>query len=81
LKDNIERRLAALLPQSIPVNVTIDPGYNPDWRSPADSSTTLDQVIDAVIATTISPANLPGTPLDRVEPNRGDAGPGDNGPM
>jgi hypothetical protein len=80
LKDKVERRLAELLPQSIPVNVTIDPGYNPDWRSPVHRATTLDQVIDAVIATTMSPANLPGTPLERLETNHGDAGPGDDGP-
>jgi hypothetical protein len=80
LKDKVERRLAELLPQSIPVNVTIDQGYNPDWRSPVHRATTLDQVIDAVIATTMSPANLPGTPLERLETNHGDAGPGDDGP-
>jgi NAD(P)-dependent dehydrogenase (short-subunit alcohol dehydrogenase family) len=53
---------------------------DPDWRSPVDCATTLDQVVDAVIATTMSPANLPGTPLERLETNRGDARPGDNGP-
>jgi hypothetical protein len=79
LKGDLERRLTELLPQSVPVNVTIDPGYNPDWRSPVDCATTLDQVVDAVIATTMSPANLPGTPLERLETNR-DARPGDNGP-
>jgi hypothetical protein len=81
LKDNIEHRLAELLRQSVPVNVTIDPGYNPDWRSPADCATTLDQVVDAVIATTMSPANMPGTPLERLERTAETPGRGHNGPM
>jgi len=39
------------------------------------ASLTLDQVVDALIASTMSPANLSGTPLERLETKRGETKP------
>ena len=41
--------------------------YSEQWASPALGSTIVDQVVDIILTTTPTPADLPGSALNRLE--------------
>jgi hypothetical protein len=41
--------------------------YSEQWASPAVRSTIVDQVVDIILTTTPTPADLPGSALNRLE--------------
>lgn len=63
MKRQIETDAATVHGLQVPIRIQINLGDRTDWSEPEDL---VRRIIDTAIATVPSPADLPGTPLERL---------------